>query len=163
VTETLEKEGFCVVGVEDILGSSILAPVGIIGRYKPDEQAEKDIARGIEVVKMLGMVDVGQAAVVQEGLVLGVEAIEGTDALIQRAALLRRTGKGGVLVKIAKPKQEKRVDLPTIGVKTIEEAAKAGLQGIAMEGQATLLADRAEIVRLADAANLFLIGLEIKS
>jgi DUF1009 family protein len=99
--------------------------------------------------------------VVQEGLVLGVEAIEGTDALLRRCAGLRRDGAGGVLVKIEKPGQEARIDRPTIGPQTVRLAAESGLRGIAVQAGATLLLDRDEVVRTVDAAGLFLVGIRV--
>jgi DUF1009 family protein len=112
------------------------------------------------VARALGAIDVGQAVVVQQGLVLGVEAIEGTDALLDRVGPLRRGGLGGVLVKIVKPGQDRRFDLPTIGVGTIERAARAGLRGIAVEAGGTIILDRPSCVAAADSADLFLLGLE---
>jgi UDP-2,3-diacylglucosamine hydrolase len=91
--------------------------------------------------------------------VLGVEAIEGTDALLQRCAGLRREGPGGVLVKLAKPGQERRADLPTIGVRTIQAALAAGLRGVAVEAGGTIVIDRGGVVAAADAAGLFVVGL----
>jgi DUF1009 family protein len=154
-----EEEGFRVVGIDDLLGE-LVAEAGIYGRHGPDRQAEADIERGREVARAIGAMDVGQSAVVQQGLVLGVEAVEGTDALLARCAGLRRDGPGGVLVKIKKPGQERRADLPTIGVQTVRAAAAAGLRGIAVEAGGALVVDRAGVVREADAAGLFVIGIE---
>src|SRR5206468_3153342 len=109
----------------------------------------------------LGAVDVGQAVVVQQGIVLGVEAVEGTDALLQRVGPLRREGPGGVLVKLAKPAQDRRMDLPTVGPETVRRAQQAGLAGIAVESGGAMILDRDEMVRLADAAGLFVLGLEL--
>ncbi|HMK67064.1 MAG TPA: UDP-2,3-diacylglucosamine diphosphatase LpxI, partial [Stellaceae bacterium] len=159
IIKELELEGFRVVGIESILGG-LLAPKGPLGRIEPDEQARADIARGLEVARALGALDIGQAAVVQQGIVLGVEAADGTDALIARAGSLRREGPGGVLVKIAKPGQERRADLPTIGVRTVEAAANAGLRGIAVEAGAALVVDRAAVAAAADGAALFVLGVE---
>jgi DUF1009 family protein len=161
VIAELEREGFRVVGVQDVLGS-LPAPAGQLGRIAPDDQARADIARGVEVARALGAVDVGQAAVVQQGIVLGVEAVEGTDALLGRVGALRRDGPGGVLVKLAKPAQDRRVDLPTVGVATVEKAAAAGLAGIAVEAGATLVLDLAGVIAAADAAGLFLEGLDLR-
>jgi UDP-2,3-diacylglucosamine hydrolase len=155
----LEREGFRIVGPDSIL-SSLLAGSGPFGTHRPDEAAQADIARGIEVARALGSVDVGQAVVVQQGIVLGVEAVEGTDALLQRVEHLRREGPRGVLVKLAKPAQDRRMDLPTIGPETVRRAEQAGLAGIAVESGGTLILDRDEMVRLADAAGLFVLGLE---
>ncbi|HEX3416567.1 MAG TPA: LpxI family protein, partial [Stellaceae bacterium] len=102
--------------------------------------------------------DVGQAVIVQQGLVLGVEAIEGTDELLRRCAALRREGPGGVLVKVEKPGQEPRADRPTIGLRTVLLAAETGLRGIAVEANATIVLDRDEVIRAADRAGLFLVG-----
>src|SRR5690606_7482954 len=119
-----------------------------------------DIRRGIAVLRALAGADVGQAAVVQQGLVLAVEAIEGTDAMLARAGGLRRGGPGGVLVKLAKPQQERRVDRPTVGPETVRNAAGAGLRGIAVEAAAVLVIDRRDVAAAADAAGLFVIGVE---
>ena len=108
----------------------------------------------------MGAADVGQATVIQDGLVLGVEALEGTDALLERCAPLRRAGPGGVLVKLSKPGQERRADLPTIGVKTVEGAAAAGLRGIAVEAGGTLVVDAPAVIAAADRQGLFLVGIK---
>jgi UDP-2,3-diacylglucosamine hydrolase len=159
VIAELEGEGFRVVSVETVLADT-LAPAGALGAFTPDAEAEIDIARGLEVARALGALDVGQAVVVQQGIVLGVEAVEGTDALLQRVEHLRREGPRGVLVKLAKPAQDRRMDLPTIGPETVRRAEQAGLAGIAVESGGTLILDRDEMVRLADAAGLFVLGLE---
>ncbi len=103
--------------------------------------------------------DVGQGCVVQAGAVLAVEAIEGTDAMLGRAGGLALPGPGGVLVKLVKPGQDRRADLPTIGPRTVAAAHAAGLRGVAFEAGGTLLFDRDACVRAADAAGLFLLGI----
>lgn len=157
VIGVLEEEGFRVVGADSLV-DGLLAPAGVLGRHRPDEAAERDIARGRAVAAGLGLLDVGQAVAVQDGIVLAVEAVEGTDAMLARAGCLRRAGPGGVLVKQRKPGQERRVDLPTIGVETVRNAAGAGLRGIAVEAGGTLVMDLATTVEAADAAGLFLLG-----
>jgi DUF1009 family protein len=159
VIAELEGEGFKVVGADTILRDD-LAPHGPFGRIAPDAQAQADIAHGVTIARALGALDIGQAVVVQQGIVLGVEAIEGTDALLARCRELRREGPGGVLVKIAKPQQERRADLPTIGLRTVTAAQEAGLRGIAVEAGATIVLDRRAIAAAADAADLFVIGIE---
>jgi len=154
----IEGEGFRVVAAHDILGD-VLAPEGVWGRLAPDAQAGSDIARAVEVAQGLGRLDVGQAVVVQQGIVLGVEAVEGTDALLSRVAGLRRDGPGGVLVKLCKPGQDRRVDLPTIGTETVKLAASAGLRGIAVEAGAALVVDLDAVVGAADASGLFVAGI----
>lgn len=163
VVEEVETEGFAVLGPDDILGQEILAPLGVLGRHAPDEQALADIQHGVRIARGLGALDVGQGAVVQQGLVLAVEAIEGTDAMLGRCAALGREGLGGVLVKTSKPGQERRADLPTIGVATVENAHAAGLRGIAVQANGALMVDKAAITARADALGLFVIGVEIKA
>jgi len=159
IVKEFEAEGFHVVGVDDVL-ADLVAPTGAVGRLMPDDAAKGDIARGLAVVRALGALDIGQAAVVEAGVVLGVEAIEGTDALIERAGKLKREGaRRGVLIKAKKPGQERRVDLPTIGVDTVARVAAAGFAGIAIEAGAALIVDRDEVARRADEAGLFVVGI----
>jgi DUF1009 family protein len=159
VTQELERDGFRLVAVDQILAAATVG-AGVLGAHRPDDQATRDIARALEVARALGAVDVGQAVVVQQGLVLGVEAIEGTDALLSRVGDLRRVGPGGVMVKVLKPRQDRRIDLPTIGAQTIRIAAASGLRGIAIEAGGTVVLDRDAVIRAADAAGLFLIAVE---
>jgi UDP-2,3-diacylglucosamine hydrolase len=158
IVAELEREGFRIIAPDRLLAGA-LAPQGVLGGLEPDTQAMADIAHGSRVARLLGAVDIGQAVVVQQGLVLGVEAIEGTDALLRRCAELRRDGPGGVLVKLAKPGQEERADRPTIGPQTVALAAAAGLRGIAIEAEATIILDRAAVVGAAERAGLFIIGI----
>ena len=159
VVRVLGEEGFTVLGAHEVLTEAV-GPGGVLGRSRVDAQAMADIRRGVAVARALGGVDVGQGCVVQQGIVLAVEAIEGTDAMLGRAAGLRRPGLGGVLVKLVKPGQERRADLPTIGPGTIHAAAEAGLRGIAFEAGGTLLTDRDGCIAAADAAGLFLLGID---
>ncbi|MCZ4282035.1 UDP-2,3-diacylglucosamine diphosphatase LpxI [Kiloniella laminariae] len=158
VITALEEEGFLFRGVDDLL-QDLIAPEGIYGSSVPDVQAYSDIRRGVEVAKAMGKADVGQSVVVQQGLVLGVEAIEGTDALLTRCGLLRREGAGGVLVKLKKPEQERRADLPTIGIETLRRAAESGLRGVAIEAGGALVVDREALCREADQLGLFVLGI----
>ncbi len=159
VVRVLSEEGFEVVGPHEIL-TEALGPSGLLTRTAPDAQAMADIARGMAVARALGVVDVGQGCVVQQGLVLCVEAIEGTDAMLARAAGLVREGPGGVLVKLVKPGQDRRTDLPTIGPETVRAAASAGLRGVAFEARGTILAEREATIATADSCGLFLLGVD---
>lgn len=154
----IEGEGFRMVGIDSILGDMI-APLGVMGDHAPDDAARADITIGCLVARTLGSLDVGQAVVVQQGMVIGVEAIEGTDGLLRRCVDLRREGPGGVLVKVKKPMQEVRADLPTIGPDTVASVYAAGLRGIAVEAGGALVVDRAQTVEAADTAGLFVIGI----
>jgi DUF1009 family protein len=157
IVKELEREGFQVIGPDQLLAEAAL-PEGPLGQVSPDPDAMADIAHGMRMARAIGALDIGQAVVVQQGLVLGVEAIDGTDALIRRCALLRRDGPGAILAKAEKPGQESRADRPTIGPKTVQLAAESGFAGIAAQAGATLVVDRNEVIRLADAAGLFVVG-----
>lgn len=155
----LGEEGFEVVAPQSLLPSST-AEAGLLVGEAPDEMARTDILRGIGVLRALADQDVGQSIVVQQGLVLGIEAVEGTDALLARAGSLRRDGPGGVLVKLAKPQQELRVDAPVVGSITVRHAAEAGLRGIAIEAGRTILADSDGLVAEARKQGLFVLAIE---
>lgn len=157
--DMLQNEGFAVVGPHEVVADFLARP-GVLGNRTPDEEARADIARGLEVARAIGRVDVGQGAVVQQGLVLALEAIEGTDAMLKRAEGLRRPGPGGVLVKARKPQQDIRLDLPTIGTATVEAAAAAGLRGIAVEAGGALIVDPDAVGAAADRLGLFVLGLD---
>ncbi len=153
----LEEAGLKIIGIDEIL-ENLLVPMGILGGVEPSKSAREDIVRGMDVAKKLGEMDIGQSVVVQRNSILGVEAIEGTDALLARCEKLKLDGEGGVLVKVKKPNQDNRIDLPTIGVETIKNAAKAGLVGIAVEAGSTLIVDQEKLVKKADKLGIFVIG-----
>jgi len=166
IVEWLEKEhGLTVVGAHEI-ASGLLAPAGQLGRVSPDEQHLADIALAARAAELVGELDVGQGSVACNGVVVALEAAEGTDAMLQRVAGLPPNFHGtaakraGVLVKRAKPSQDHRVDLPTIGVRTVELAAEAGLAGIAVSAGAALISDLPAVVSAANRQGLFLLGLE---
>jgi DUF1009 family protein len=159
VVRVLAEEGFSVIGAHEVLAEA-LGPVGQLGAAGADAQALADIERGVGVVHALGAVDVGQGCVVQAGVVLAAEAIEGTDQMLARAAGLARPGPGGVLVKLVKPGQDRRADLPTIGPRTLVAAHAAGLRGVAFEAGGTLLTDQEACIAEADRLGLFLLGLD---
>lgn len=160
----LERDGFRMVGIKDI-APDLLMPAGCLTRKTPDQSAAGDIAKGLDVLRALSPFDVGQAVVVIDGHVVGVEGIEGTDALLARIAQLRAKGRirakapRGVLVKAPKHGQDLRYDLPTLGPQTIENAAAAGLAGLAVVAGNTLVAEPQALVGEADTSNLFVVGL----
>ncbi|PYD83509.1 UDP-2,3-diacylglucosamine pyrophosphatase [Komagataeibacter oboediens] len=159
IVRVLGEEGFTIRGAHEYLSGS-LARRGVMGAVGPDDAARTDIVLGRRVVRELGRLDIGQGCVVQGGLVLAVEALEGTDRMLERVGGLRQPDRpGGVLVKMAKPEQERRADLPTIGPRTVAGALAAGLRGIAIEAGATLITDPAACIAMADEAGLFLTGI----
>jgi DUF1009 family protein len=160
----LEQDGFRMVGIKDV-APDLLMPEGCLTAASPDEHAAADIARGREVLRALGPFDIGQAAIVIDGHVVGVEDIEGTDGLLARVARLRAEGRiraraaRGVLVKAPKSGQDLRFDLPTMGPRTIEGAAAAKLAGVAIVAGNTIVVDPQAMIEAADAAGLFVTGL----
>jgi DUF1009 family protein len=160
----LEDHGFRLVGAHEV-APEVLMPQGAIGRRMPGERDRADIARGVAVLAAMGPFDIGQAAVVADGHVLALEAIEGTDHMLERIAALRAEGRvrnprgTGVLVKAPKPAQDRRFDLPTIGPQTVAGAARAGLAGIAVTAGAAIIAEAGKVATAADAAGLFVTGL----
>lgn len=160
----IEKEGFKVVGIKDV-APGLLAGHGVLGAVKPAQDDLRDMDLALKAVRKLGELDIGQAAVAVAGRVVALEGAEGTDAMLERCASLRQSGrirakaKCGVLVKAAKPGQDSRVDLPTVGPRTVELAKAAGLAGIAIEAGAALIADRDDTLQQADAAGLFILGI----
>jgi DUF1009 family protein len=140
-------------------------PEGCLTRIKPDRNASADITLGREVLSALSRYDIGQAVIVIDGHVVGVEDIEGTDGLLARVARLRSEGRiraqarRGVLVKAPKRGQDLRFDLPTIGVRTVEGASGAGLAGIAIAAGNAIVAEPQAMIEAAGAAGIFVIGL----
>jgi UDP-2,3-diacylglucosamine hydrolase len=163
VAALLEKEGLRIIGAHEV-APEILVPQGALGRRLPSKRDEADIARALALIAALGPFDVGQAVVVAANNVLAVEAAEGTDRLLARVADLRRAGRiatppgVGILVKAPKPDQDRRFDLPSIGPRTVENVAAAGLAGIAVAAGGTIIADAADVIAAADRANIFLFG-----
>jgi DUF1009 family protein len=163
IVDIFEAEGFRTIGVEEA-APGLLATAGTLGRVTPSSDDEADIAHGVKIVRRLGALDVGQAAAVCAGLVLAVEAAEGTDAMIARVASLPEAIRGtrekpkGVLVKALKPRQDRKTDLPVIGVQTVLNVVQAGLAGIAVEASRALIVNRPAVIEAADAAGLFVVG-----
>lgn len=155
-----EEDGFTVVGADAVVPELVPGP-GVLTAAQPSKADEKDAARAAAIVDALGSVDVGQGAVVAQGLCLAAEALPGTDAMLSVVAALPPlrpdpNGARGVLYKAPKPGQERRMDLPALGPGTVAGAVAAGLAGIVFEANGVLLLDREEMVRAADAAGLFL-------
>jgi len=163
VGRIFERHGFRMIGVKDV-APNLLVPEGRLTRSRPNDLVTGDIAKGLAVLRAMAPFDVGQAVVVIDGHVVALEDIEGTDGLLARVARLRadrriRAAAGrGVLVKAPKAGQDLRYDLPTIGPRTVEGLAAAGLAGVAVAAAHTLLADPQETVSAADRAGVFITG-----
>ena len=164
VIKIISTLGAKVIGAHEI-APGWLATTGPLGGQKPAEEDLKDIRGAAEAALALGKLDVGQGAVSVGGRIVALEGIEGTDAMLARVAALRAEGRisprrKGVLVKLCKPQQDIRADLPTIGIETVENAKKAGLAGIAVEAGRALVLDREAMLKAADEAGIFVCGID---
>jgi len=165
VVDTFEREGFHAIGAQEA-APGLLAEAGVMGTIKPSAEDEADVAAAFRIVRAMGALDVGQAAVVCEGLPLAVEAAEGTDAMIARIATLPAHFRGtekhrkGVLAKAPKPIQDHKTDLPVIGLQTVHNAAEVGLAGIAVEAGGALILGKHAVIAEADRLGLFVVGVK---
>ena len=163
VSALFEEQGFHLVGAHEV-APEILVPEGALGRVSASERDREDIVFGFAYLQASGAFDIGQAAVVAGKRILAVEAAEGTDQMLTRVAELRTNGRigvpagAGVLVKAPKPGQDHRFDLPSIGPRTVAGVASAGLAGIAVVSDRTVIADAESVVREADRAGIFVVG-----
>ena len=152
--DDLAREGMTVRPQIDLLQEIMPGP-GVLTNGQPSSGAWADIRYGWRIAKAIAGLDIGQTVVVKDGAVLAVEAIDGTDATISRGGRLAQGG--GVVVKVAKPAQDMRFDLPTIGQGTLQTAIEAGIQVIALEAGKTLVMDRDALIRQADAAGVAIV------
>jgi len=163
IAQLFEDKGHRVCSVLDVV-PALSASTGVLGKAAPNDKDQSDIEKGVELIKAVGRFDVGQAVVVVHGHVIAVEGAEGTDQMLERCRHLKQWGRKsscGVLIKTPKPNQDRRIDLPTIGPRTIELAKKAKLAGIAVAAGQTLIADRRRTLEQADADGLFLVGVDL--
>lgn len=160
VIEWFERRGFAVIGAHEVL-PELLMPYDCVTKRGPSQQDEISIAYGIGAALDLGANDIGQAAVAKNDHILALEQADGTAAMLKRLATASSSDAnliGGVLVKFAKPGQDLRVDLPSIGPDTVDQAHAAGLSGVVVEAGNSLILDRQEVVRRANALGLFILG-----
>ena len=163
ILSVFEAEGYAIEGADDILGGDSL-PAGVLGAIQPTEAQLSDLKKALHVAEKAGELDIGQGAVVCDGLVLAVEAQEGTDAMLMRVAGLPADLRGktgaprGALGKAPKPIQDLRVDMPVIGARTLELAAMAGLAGVGGVAGKLILIDRTALIATADRLGLFVWG-----
>lgn len=159
VADELKLGGITLIDSTQYIPEQMAGP-GVLTRTAPTAAQRADISFGLPIVQRMGDLDVGQAIAVKEGDVLAVEAIEGTDRMIERAGQLCRMG-GWTLLKIAKPAQDMRFDVPTIGLKTIENLQAAGAKCLAVESGRTILLDKPKLIEAADKAGICIVGLEL--
>ena len=159
VVDVIEAEGMHVRSQLE-LAPDLCAPIGPLGKLAPTPQQQQDVAFGWPVAKAIGALDVGQSVVVQNKAVLALEAIEGTDRAIERGTSLAEPGRGVVVVKVAKPQQDPRFDVPTVGLTTLRTLVRGGGGVLAVEAGATLVLEREALVAEADAAGVVLLGVD---
>ncbi|GHA42298.1 phosphatidate cytidylyltransferase [Amylibacter ulvae] len=159
IASVFHEEGFEIIGADTVL-ENLVAKLGIPTKRQPTDIDRADAKRARDVVKQLGLVDVGQGCVVANGICLALETIQGTDAMLefvyQTAAPYRHNADAGVLYKAPKPNQDRRIDFPAIGTDTIRTAHHAGLNGVVVPDGGALIIDLRETVKMADELNLFL-------
>ncbi|GLQ34226.1 hypothetical protein GCM10007939_05090 [Amylibacter marinus] len=162
IAKIFEDNGFSIVGAHDLM-QGLVSGAGVLTARHPDETELADIARGFDILRAMSMADVGQSTVVAGGICLGVESIQGSDALLKFVA---QTGQGfkidaaGVYVKGPKQGQDHRMDLPAIGISTLSAVQAAGLGGIALSAGGVMIIDQAECIALADQLGLFIVVVE---
>ena len=157
VAAEFEKEGIEIVD-STLVMPEVLAPSGLLTNRKPDARESADLKYGLGIALKIGELDIGQTVIVKDGAVVALEAIEGTDLCIQRAGEL--SGGGAVMVKVAKPGQDMRFDVPAIGPKTIDSLRKAGIRVLGIEAGRTLLLEGDILLKRAEESGISVVGLD---
>jgi len=158
VIAEFERDGMSFASALDYC-PELLVTQGVLTRRRPSAAEMKDVEFGWMLAKEMGRLDVGQSVAIKECAAVAVEAIEGTDRCIERAGQLCRAG-GWTLVKVAKPRQDMRFDVPTIGVTTIDNLHKAGARVLAIEANRTIVIDQPDVVALADRYGMTIVALD---
>lgn len=152
----LEKIGITVLD-QTIFIKNLMAPTGVLGKHKPTQKQEDDAKYGFWVAKAMGQVDIGQTVVIKDKMVMAVEAIEGTDKCIERGSKIAK--EGAVIVKVAKPSQDYRFDVPTFGLATLKTMHKHKASVIAVDAGKTIIVDQQKIIEYADKHNIVVMSL----
>ena len=162
IAEEFEKNGYQILGASEILPDLLLKPGFVVGR--PYEFISRDIEKADKILKILSPEDIGQGVVVENGLVLGIETLQGTNELLKfvtkTSSHLRRDELGGIFVKRPKSNQNLQFDMPVVGPKTIELACKAGLRGLVVSPQSVIVLDKEKCIQIAEANNFFILAEE---
>lgn len=161
IADEMQSKGFDLLGAHDIC-DDLLIGNEILNGDKIAEEKSDDIVLGIKMAHEIGKLDIGQAVIVKDKVILGVEAVEGTDELLERCAKLRgKDNKGGLLVKMSKPQQNLNLDMPSIGIKTIEKLASLGYEGVVVSANSTIFLDKEQSIALAKKHNLLVAGVDV--
>ena len=156
VVDQLEQMGITVLD-QTIFIKHLIAPPGVLGKHEPDEDQMIDVEYGFWLAKEMGKLDVGQSVVIKNKMIMAVEAIEGTDKCIERGCKLG--GKGVVVVKVSKPTQDKRFDIPAIGLNMLKMMKRHGARIIAVEANETIIVNQKELVNYADKNNIIVMAI----
>jgi DUF1009 family protein len=165
VAKIFEENGLALRGPHEV-APELLVPEGLATNLEPSARESEDVQVGFDLLRTIGRFDVGQAAVIAGKRVVAIEGAEGTEGLLARVAEMRRNGRlklaarDGVLVKIPKPSQDRRVDMPAIGMDTVAQAKAAGLAGVAIEAGGALMLDAQKLIEAADNAGVFVVALK---
>ena len=157
VAAEFERRGISIVD-STLYMPEALAPVGVLTRCEPTARQWQDLHYGQKIAHEIGKLDIGQAVVLKDGAVVALEAMEGTDACIRRAGELTHKG-GGVVVKVAKPSQDMRFDVPAVGLRTLDSMQAAGIAVLGVEAQRTLLLEPEKMIQEANQRGLCIVGL----
>lgn len=155
IVREFEKLGICVLD-QTIFIKNLMIPAGVLGKHKPTEAQMEDVNYGFWLAKEMGKVDVGQSVVIKDKMAMAVEAIEGTDVCIKRGAKLAK--KGACVIKVAKPKQDKRFDIPAVGLRTLKTMKRHRASLLAVEANETIIVEQEEVIKYADAHNIVLMA-----
>ena len=155
IVQELAKIGVEVLD-QTIFIKNLMIPAGVLGKHKPTKEQMDDVNYGFWLAKEMGKIDVGHSVVIKDKMIMAVEAIEGTDSCIKRGAKLAK--RGAVIVKVAKPKQDKRFDIPAIGMKTLRTMRCKRASLIAVEANETIIVDQEKVIKYADEHNIVIMA-----
>ncbi len=155
IVDEFEKAGVSVLD-QTIFIKNLMIPAGVIGKHKPTKEQMDDVNYGFWLAKEMGKIDVGQSVVIKDKMAMAVEAIEGTDVCIKRGAKLAK--QGAVIVKVAKPKQDKRFDIPAVGLRTLKTMKRYKANLLAVEANETIIVDQEAVVKYADKHNIVIMA-----
>ena len=158
IVREMEKIGITVLD-QTIFIKNLMIPAGVLGKHKPTKEQMEDVNYGFWLAKEMGKVDVGQSVVIKDKMIMAVEAIEGTDKCIRRGAKLAK--RNAAVVKVSKPKQDKRFDIPTVGLRTLRTMRKYKANLLAVEANETIIVDQEKVIKYADDHHIVLMAVSL--
>ncbi len=158
IVKEMEKIGITVLD-QTIFIKNLMIPAGVLGKHKPTKEQMEDVNYGFWLAKEMGKIDVGQSVVIKDKMIMAVEAIEGTDKCIKRGAKLAK--KNASVIKVSKPKQDKRFDIPTVGLRTLHTMKRYKANLLAVEANETIIVDQEKVIKYADDNNIVLMAVSL--